>query len=439
MPNPTCKLQRPQKAPQSAALLLTAPDSEARLVGALLQKPELLEGVLSAVDIRADDFTVPEYEAVFEVMRKSVEAGLSFDVVLVAERLRGKVSAADIAALSDAEVPALPLCVEHAKAIKRRSAARRLVAAVKDVIKDIDAVEALKQDAQRAARHLSELLADGRSGTVNMAEACEKFLDRIKNPVKGISYGFKELDVWTAGMKSGEMIVLAGRPSMGKSTLATQIAVRAALNGYKVLMFSLEVSAEQIAQKAVSMVGGIPAQDLRSGRTDEAKLAECIDRLAGVRLAISDQGHQTPASVRAAVMSWKEREGLDMVVIDYLQLLNCDRKQGSRYEAVTEVSAAVKRLAKDAGVPVLVLSQLSREPEGRTNKRPALADLRDSGAIEGDADVVLLLYREKYYDPRAGDMAEIILAKQRHGPTGTVKVVFDPVTVSFREIEEADF
>lgn len=400
--------------------------SELAVAGALIKDPAVISAL--AARLRPEDFSHPACRAVFEVALESYESGLPFDAGLFTEKIREKGKPFDPAFFRNARALPAAVCMEYAKRVKVLSLLRSFKAEATELLKNPS-----PENISRVSGILAELSNVRNNGPAKASAVAEQVVELLKSPLEGISYGFADLDSWTGGMKPGEYIVLAGRPGMGKSSLAVQLALRAARRGKKVAFFSLEVSAQQVVQKALSMLSGIPAQDIRLRRVDPDEVKECAEMLSEAPLWIYDDGRQSPDSVRSALISLRSGEGLDLVVVDYLQLLVAESKYAKGYDEITEVSRKMKQLSRELNLPVLTLSQLSREVENRTNKRPALSDLRGSGAIEQDADTVLFLYREKYYRPSADDTAEIILAKQREGPVGTVKAIFNPETTAFLE------
>ena len=377
---------------QKAPLNLTATESEVVLAGALLQEPKILNAVLAAVEIVPDDFTVSLCRTVYETVKADYQKGAPLDAVLLLGNLRNKVGDGDLDMLCKVKVPELRVCVEHAKRIRLMSLLRRFRSAGGEVLKN-----PTDERVAEATGILTEIINVKKGKPARVYDAASGFLADLEKPLRGIKYGFCELDEWTGGMKPGEYIVLAGRPGMGKSSFATQIALNCARRGKRVALFSPEVSTEQVVCKILAMLSGISAQAIRMHRVGISKLKEHVETLAGVPLYIYDDGRQTSVTIRAVALSLLGGEGLDLVVVDYLQLLKSENRQAREYEEITANSAEMKRLAKELRIPVLVVSQLNRESEDRSDKRPVLGDLRGSGAIEQDADTVIFLYRERYY------------------------------------------
>lgn len=306
---------------------------------------------------------------------------------------------------------------------------------------------------------LSDILNDSINALAKIAGTGEHLM--------GVTTGLIDLDTMLGGLHKSDLIILAGRPSMGKTALATNIAYNAALafvnkkeGGGKVAFFSLEMSSEQIGLRVLSQDCQISSERIRKGeiRKDEFNnFLKAKQRLANIPLFIDDSPALTPASIRARARKLKRQEGVDLIVIDYLQLLGGSREQKSenRVQEISEITRSLKCLAKELNVPIIALSQLSRAVEMRDDKRPQLSDLRESGSIEQDADIVMFVFREEYYiarrEPTFGtqkheewrqllersyNTAEIIIAKQRHGPTGTVRVFFDGKFTKFSNLSE---
>jgi replicative DNA helicase len=251
--------------------------------------------------------------------------------------------------------------------------------------------------------------------------------------VTGVRTGFYKLDTMTAGLQAGDLIVLAARPSMGKTALALNIAEHVAVHEtLPVVIFSMEMGASQLALRMVGSLGRIDQQRLRTGalRDDEwGRLSEAVERLAKVSIFIDESGSLSPTELRARARRQARQYGqLGLIVVDYLQLMSGSEgtNEENRATVIGEISRALKSLAKELKCPVLALSQLNRSVESRTDKRPMMSDLRESGAIEQDADVIMFIYRDEYYnkDSKEPGVAEIIIAKQRNGPTGTERLVF---------------
>jgi replicative DNA helicase len=325
-------------------------------------------------------------------------------------------------------------------AIRRRwlDELHRLTEEAFDTEKELDL---LLDHAQSSLLSFSQAITT-RDRLAHIADILPEVLDQVrgaeqnKGKVTGIPTGYTELDSLTCGWKRGDVIVIGGRPSMGKSAFGLCLAVEAAKKGYPPVIFSLEMSREQLALRALAMGSAQSMQSLRRGDPKDGRTWELLlsasDELGRLSLRIDDTPGLSPLQIRAQAKRLKLAGHCDLVLIDYLQLMGSDRRKATRENEVAELSRSMKALAKDLDVPVIVLSQLNRDLEERPDKRPKVSDLRESGAIEQDADVILFVYRDHVYkresNPRS---AELILGKQRNGPTGTAIVTWEASTTRF--------
>jgi replicative DNA helicase len=265
-----------------------------------------------------------------------------------------------------------------------------------------------------------------------VADAFRLLSHRYENrgQLTGISTGFTDLDELTAGLQPSDLIIVAARPSMGKTAFAMNIAEAAAMRGKKsVAVFSMEMSASQLALRLISSMGRIHQQHLRTGdlaEEDWPRVTSAITMLSEAKIFIDDTPAMSPVEMRARSRRLQREHGLDMIVIDYLQLMQVPGNKENRATEISEISRGLKALAKELNVPVIALSQLNRSLEQRADKRPMMSDLRESGAIEQDADLIMFIYRDDYYNKESPDkgLAEIIIGKQRNGPTDTAKLTF---------------
>jgi replicative DNA helicase len=271
----------------------------------------------------------------------------------------------------------------------------------------------------------------------------EKLYDS-KEAFTGLPTGFVDFDKMTSGLQPSDLIIIAARPSMGKSSLVLNIAQHVALNGHKsVAFFSLEMSKEQLAQRMLCSEATIDASRLRIGQLKEdewPKLVSAADRLSNAKILLDDTPGITALEMRAKARRWKNEHGLDLIIVDYLQLMQgtSKRSNDNRQQEMSDISRSLKALARELNVPVIALSQLSRGVEARTNKRPMLSDLRESGALEQDADIVAFIYREDYYDKETENknIVEFIIAKHRNGPVDTVKLFFQKEITRFYNLSK---
>ena len=284
-------------------------------------------------------------------------------------------------------------------------------------------------------KHIGGILKESSEDLANRA--------KLKGALSGLSTGFKDIDDMLSGFQKSDLILLAARPSMGKTALGVNFAVNAAQNKKTVAIFSLEMSKTQLALRIYSQLTNISLSNLIQGDLkveDWKRISKTLVDFSQNNLYIDDMSGTSVQEMRAKLRRLKLEQGLDLVVIDYLQLMEAGGQNENRTLEISKISRGLKAMAKELDVPVIALSQLSRAPEQRTNHRPILSDLRESGAIEQDADVVLFLYRDEYYNPDSEDrgIGEVIIAKHRNGPTGTVKLVYKGENTKFLPLAKVD-
>lgn len=434
-------------------------DAERAVLGAvLLEGRETLPRVVEL--LRASDFYTEAHRTIFETMLRLFDRGEPVDLITLSEELRRS------GALEAVGGPAaLALLVEHASIaahlasygsiVRDMAVLRELIQTSTQIIAQaFDAkedVQALVDDAERRIFGLAERRLEGSALPVgkilrNTFEYIERLYER-KEHVTGVATGFEKLDVETSGLQPSDFIIIAGRPSMGKTAFALNIAQHAgvALRG-RVLILSLEMSAAQLVQRMLCSEAKVDSQAVRTGHLTAAdwhRLTAAAGRLSEAGIFIDDSPGVTVLEARAKARRMKAEHGLDLLVIDYLQLMRGRASMESRQQEISEISRSLKALAKELHVPVIALSQLSRAVESRAMRdfRPQLSDLRESGALEQDADLILFLYRPSMYKedlpPDEANLTEVIIGKQRNGPVGTVKVVFLPQYARFENV--ADF
>ena len=413
---------------------------QSTLGGMLLSKDAVADVVES---LRGGDFYIPKHEIIFEAILTLYSQGEPTDVIAVTDELiktgeLQRAGGADYLHTLTSIVPTAANAGYYAEIVTERALLRRLVEAGTRIVQ-------LGYQGQGDATDLVNN-AQAEIYAVNSAEATEDYVplttavDAAVQEIEaargrdgqmtGIPTGFAELDDLTNGLHPGQLVIIAARPALGKSTLALDFARAAAIkHDAPTIVFSLEMGRSEIAMRLLSAEGAIPLQAMRKGtldRRDWTQIAATRGRIDAAPLYIDDSPNMTLVEIRAKCRRLKQRVGLKMVVIDYLQLMTSGKRVESRQQEVSEFSRALKLLAKELGVPVIALSQLNRGPEQRQDKKPALSDLRESGSIEQDADMVVLLHRESAYEkdnPRAGE-ADFIVAKHRNGPTATVTVAF---------------
>jgi replicative DNA helicase len=421
-------------------------EAEASVLGGLLLDNSAWDRV---GDLLVDsDFYRHEHRLVYAVVGKLVGENKPADVITVHEELERSGKAGDVGGLAylnalAQSVPSAGNIRRYGEIVRERAILRKLVAASDDIATSAfnpqgRAIDKILDEAEARIFHIGEEGSRMKQGFAPMSRLVVSLLERVQemadnpNDITGVPTGFYDLDRMTSGLQAGELIVLAARPSMGKTALAINIAEHVALNeGLPVAVFSMEMGASQLAVRVVGSIGRIDQGHLRTGKlTDEEwpRLTEAIERLRTIELHIDETPGLTPAELRANARRLARQCGkLGLIVVDYLQLMSGTASADeNRATELGEISRGLKALAKELQCPVLALSQLNRGVESRNDKRPLMSDLRESGAIEQDADIIMFIYRDDYYnkDSREPGVAEVIIGKQRNGPTGTVKLAF---------------
>ena len=415
-------------------------EAEQSVLGACMLSKDALYDVLEKV--REEDFYNKNHGEIFAAIKSLEKKGSPVDVLTVSDELARRNSLdmvggrAYVATLS-ANVPSTSNAGQYAAIVTDSAEMRRLIETAGDIMEqgyssELPASTILDHAEQqifeiaqsrntREMAKLKDVLAD------NMALINE--LADKKGDIIGVPTGFIDLDKMTSGMQKSDLIILAARPSMGKTAFALCVARNAAIKGYKVAIFSLEMGKMQLSQRLLSMEAGVDSHRLRTGRLDNndwMKMSAVMDRLSEADIRIDDTPGITVMGIKNKCRRMKADSGLDLVIIDYLQLMSAEGRVESRQQEVSNLSRNLKQPARELDCPVLVLSQLSRAVESRSDHRPQLADLRESGSIEQDADVVLFLYRDEVYDKetdRPGE-CEVHISKQRNGPIGVVDVLW---------------
>ncbi len=426
-------------------------EAEQSVLGAILIDPSCMDhlaGILSA-----EDFMLEEHKDVFTAMQKMYLRSKTIDVVtlldeLVRDGVYDEAGGKDYIRLISEIVPSAANVKDYAEIVRDKSMLRALISACDDI-------STMAYSEQEDTAHLVEMaeqkifaVAEGREnkGFTHIRDALVQVYDRLhllaenKTEALGMPTGFSGLDRVLVGLGKSDLVLVGARPGMGKTSFAVNLATYAATTTKKsVCIFSLEMSAEQLITRVMSSEALIDSYRLRSGELNDEdwdKLAHAASRLSECEILIDDTTGITVTGMKAKLRRVKN---LGMVVIDYLQLMQSDRRIDNRVQEVAEISRGLKLLAKELQVPVICCAQLSRGPESRTDKRPMLSDLRDSGAIEQDADIVLFLYRDEYYKTEKDEpqnVAEVIVAKNRHGSTGNVKMGWFGQYTKFTTLEE---
>jgi replicative DNA helicase len=433
----------------SAAATVAVPphnlEAEKSVLGAVLLDERHLHGLLVEEHLRPKHFFREGHRAVFAAMMELYENDRKIDHLTIAETLRqhGKLEEAGGPEAIDelaGWVPAAGHAREYGRIVRDNAQMRELLTKSYEIQASVLAREAPARDlVEMAERAMLEVAHDDRQKKIRtIADILDEETDKLhrlsvsKTALTGTPSGFKDLDEKTGGFQPGNLIIVAARPSMGKSALVCNVAENAVLAGHAVALFSLEMSESELAQRFVASQARIKGDDLRRGRVPEArwpKILEACQRLAAAPMYVDDSSETGVLEVRAKARRLHNQipGGLGLIIIDYLQLMRHEGRVESRVEQVSQISRGLKGLARELGVPVIALSQLSRNVEQRGgDKKPVLSDLRESGAIEQDADLVCFIYRDEYYDKdseRPGE-ADIIIAKHRNGPVGEVVLTF---------------
>lgn len=416
-------------------------DAEKSVLGAALLSKDALFDVVEVT--RPEDFYDENHKEIFRAILDLHRRNAPVDALTVSEELKKRNSLnmvggrAYIASLS-AATPATSNAMEYAKIVAEMATVRRIIQTADDiVVKGYDGSMDAEQMLDYAESGIFEISQKRQKGQyshikdvlIENIEIIDK-ASKLDGGLTGVTTGFKYLDNMTSGLQRSDLIILAARPAMGKTAFALSLALNAAVKGRaSVMVFSLEMSKDQLGQRLLSMESKVSLQALKTGRLerrdwDDINIA--LDILSKANIHIDDTAGINIMEMKSKCRRLKAEEGLDLVVIDYLQLMNPEGRADSRTQEISVISRNLKLLARELDCPVLVLSQLSRAPEQRTDHRPMLSDLRESGSIEQDADIVIFLYRDEYYneDTEAIGECEVIVAKQRSGPTGTVKVAW---------------
>ncbi|MEP6480772.1 MAG: replicative DNA helicase [Rhodoglobus sp.] len=415
--------------------------AEQSAIGGMLLSKDAVADVIETV--RGVDFYIPKHETIFDAVMALYSHGEPTDVIAVSDELTktgelSRAGGAEYLHTLTALVPTAANAGFYASIVAEKAVLRRLVEAGTRIVQMGYASEGEVVDLVNNAQAEIYAVTGGVESEdfVPLTDAVTTAIDEIEaargrdGQMVGVPTGFAELDELTNGLHPGQLIILAARPALGKSTLGLDFARSAAIkHDLPTIIFSLEMGRSEIAMRLLSAEAAVPLQHMRKGTVhanDWTTIAQTRGRINDAPLYIDDSPNMTLVEIRAKCRRLKQRVGLKMVIIDYLQLMTSGKKVESRQQEVSEFSRALKLLAKELEVPVIAISQLNRGPEQRADKKPALSDLRESGSLEQDADMVILLHRESAYEaenPRAGE-ADLIIAKHRNGPTRTITVGF---------------
>ncbi|HSC25126.1 MAG TPA: replicative DNA helicase [Candidatus Babeliales bacterium] len=415
-------------------------DAERAVLGALLLNDEYISTISEI--ILPDDFYNSAHKIIYQAIIDLGQKHKRIDIVTLQDELTKKNQLDAIGGIIylvtlQEDIPSVGLIVQHATIIKEKSILRQLINSAATIItncytQDQNSIDAVLDDAEKIIFNISNKRSSNSFIQLDIwLKKTFQHLSDIKSHTKGITgipSGFLHLDQMTSGFQNSDFIVLAARPSMGKTALAMSMALTAARNGFKTGVFSLEMSAEQLTLRILSAESGIGHHNIRNATitSDEwIDLTNVAAQLAEMKIFIDDTAMLTIMDLRAKARKLKA-EGLDILIVDYLQLLHSSKKHENRHQEVSDISRSLKALAKELNIPIIALSQLSRAVDSRMDKRPMLSDLRESGAIEQDADLIMFLYRDVVYNQETENpaSAELIIGKQRNGPTGTVHMNF---------------
>ncbi len=430
-------------------------EAEEAVLGSLLIDPTAILRV--APLLRPEDFFVERHAWIYEAMLKVHERGEPIEVLTLKEQLQRDGKLEDVGGVSTlvaltARVPTSVHVEYYAALVERAAILRRLMEAAQEIAQLAFRGEGEVEEILDQAEQLIFAINAEREhrDLRHMSRALEDLMDHLEHvqasegEILGVPTGLRDLDTILGGLQKSDLILLAARPGVGKTSFALNIALNAALRFRKhVAFFSLEMSAEQLALRLLSILTRIDSQKLRRGELSEQEwqqLLEAAAILAETDFYVDDTPAISVMELRSKARRLHAEIRLDLIIVDYLQLMQSDLRTDNRVQEISYISRALKALAREVNVPVLALSQLSRGVEQRHNKRPILSDLRESGSLEQDADVVLFLYRDDYYheDTDKPNIAEIKVAKHRHGPTGTVEVFFDKAHTRFENLRKEE-
>ncbi len=420
-----------------------AQDAERAVLSACLQSADALGESMEL--LRPQDFYVPRHRAVYQSLIALSERGEPADLITLADHLESQGELAKMGGPAELDamldVAASPANVSyHARIVRQRALLREVIAVSHSTAKDAyEGGETAEEILDRAQSELFVLAQQAeKKGYQALKDLANLTFQHIQEAyqrggeITGIPSGFSDLDKLTGGFQPSDFVILAGRPSMGKTAIALNLACNAASGGHPVGFFSLEMSSEQLVTRLISSMGGFDNHAIRTGRlkpTDWPRLTEALGKLTQLPVYIDDSSGISVLELRSKARRMVQLHSVKLIVVDYLQLMSSHDRSENRQQEISQISRSLKALAKDLGITVIALSQLSRAVESRGgDHRPMLSDLRESGAIEQDADMVSFVYRQEYYEPdnpELANLAELIIGKQRNGPIGTVKLHFD--------------
>lgn len=428
-------------------------EAEQSVIGSMLLDKEVIPTVTEI--LKSEDFYRDDHKEIFEAVIDLFDKAKPVDIITVAEQLKLRSTLDSIGGLEyltniATNVPTTANVKHYAKIVEEKAILRRLIKTSSDIVNmGFEASEEVGYILDRAEKGIFDILQ--KRNTQGFAPIKDVLVDAFnrleelynnKGYITGIPTGFADLDFKTSGLQNSDLLLIAARPAMGKTAFALNIAQHAAIHGgVPVAVFSLEMSKEQLVNRMLCSEAMVDSQKMRTGKLEDSdwqKIARALGPLSEAPIYIDDTPGISITEIRAKCRRLKLEKNLGLVVIDYLQLMQGKGKIESRQQEVSEISRSLKILAKEINVPVITLSQLSRAPEMRTDHKPILSDLRESGAIEQDADIVMFLYRDDYYNPdtEKKNIAEVIIAKHRSGSTGSVELLWLGQYTKFANLEK---
>ncbi len=427
-------------------------EAERSVIGSMLLDKDAI--TTASEIVMGEDFYQHQYEVLYQAMTELYNEGKPVDLITLQNRLREKELPPELSSIEFirdiiTSVPTSANVKYYANIVREKAVLRRLIKVTEGITNQCylnkDKLENILQDTEK---QVFDIIQNRSSGDfVSIKDIVISSLESIeaaaknKGSVTGVATGFYDLDYKTAGFQPSDLILIAARPSMGKTAFVLNIAEHVALkSNITTAIFSLEMSKDQLVKRIISMNSKVDSQAIRSGELideDWVKIAESARSIGNSNLIIDDTPGISISELRSKCRKYKLEHNLGMVIIDYLQLMSGGKKAESRQQEISEISRSLKALAREINAPVVALSQLSRAVEQRPDKRPMLSDLRESGAIEQDADVVMFIYRDDYYnhDSEEAGVSEIIIGKQRNGPTGTIKLAWQSQFTKFANLE----
>ncbi|SME89731.1 replicative DNA helicase [Pseudobacteriovorax antillogorgiicola] len=429
-------------------------DAEKAVLGSILRDSETLSVVEGVLEPR--HFFIDSHRKIYEAIFTLSSAGESVDIVTVAEKLRelqedGKQLGPSYLVDLTENCPVTQNVEHYAKIVRNHFYRRGIITSCEDVIQGAKSFDgSIESFIEKVEKQFLAIASEYDSqGIVTADRVLESTIEDIQKKLEsdgslsGVTTGFNDLDALTGGLQPSDLIILAARPGMGKTALVLNVATNAVLAGKSVVVFSLEMSKEQLMARVLSSVARVDSSRLRKGDLsdeEQDRLMEGARRIYECKdaLGIDETPGISLMELRSRCRRFHKENGVDMIIIDYLQLMSgsSQAKSESREREISEISMGLKNLAKELGVPVIALAQLNRGPDSRPDKRPKLSDLRESGSMEQDADMIFFVYRDEYYNPNSemAGIAELLVAKNRHGSLTTIKLAYQPNYVSFQNL-----